>query len=164
MTISSLWAFVLVYDAGSLGPTHRTWFYLTLLKAVCPYIYILRCKVLRLQHMNFKGIWFFPQQLFLVLTTLVTPWTVACQAPLSMGFSRQEYWSGLPFLFPRNLPNPGIEPRSPALQEDSLPTELQGKHVCIYIYIYIHTHIYIMYVYIYMYMYIYITHTHIRIY
>ena len=44
----------------------------------------------------------------------VTPWTVAYQAPLSMGFSRQEYWSGLPFPSPRDLPNPGIEPRSPA--------------------------------------------------
>ena len=43
------------------------------------------------------------------------PWTVACQAPLFMGFSRQEYWSGLLFPSPRDLPNPGIEPRSPAL-------------------------------------------------
>ena len=56
--------------------------------------------------------------------TLVTPWTVACQAPLSMGFSRQEYWNGLPFPSPGDLPNPGIEPGSPALQADSLPTEL----------------------------------------
>ena len=56
--------------------------------------------------------------------TLVIPWTVACQAPLSMGFSRQEYWSGLPFPSPADLPNPGIEPRSPVLQADSLPTEL----------------------------------------
>ena len=55
--------------------------------------------------------------------TLVTPWTVAHQAPLSMGFSRQEYWSGLPFPSPGDLPDPGIEPRSPALQADSLPTE-----------------------------------------
>ena len=47
--------------------------------------------------------------------TLETPWTVACQAPLSMRFSRQEYWSGFPFLSPEDLPNPGIEPRSPAL-------------------------------------------------
>ena len=46
----------------------------------------------------------------------MTPWTVAHQAPLSMGFSRQEYWSGLPFPSPRDLPNPAIEPRSPALQ------------------------------------------------
>ena len=56
--------------------------------------------------------------------TLVTPWTVAHQAPLSMKFSRQEYWSGLPFPSLGGLPNPGIEPRSPALQADSLPTEL----------------------------------------
>ena len=45
-----------------------------------------------------------------------TPWTVAHQAPPSMGFSRQEYWSGLPFPSPGDLPNPGIEPRSPALE------------------------------------------------
>ena len=65
----------------------------------------------------------------------MTPWTVACQSPLSMGFSRQEYWSGLPFPSPRDLPNPGMEPGSPALQADSLPTELQGKHhvsACMY--------------------------------
>ena len=55
--------------------------------------------------------------------TLVIPWTVARQAPLSMGFSRQEYWNGLPFPSPGDLPNPGIEPRSPALQAESLPTE-----------------------------------------
>ena len=60
-------------------------------------------------------------------STLVTVWTIARQAPLSMGFSRQEYWSELPFPFPGDLPDPGIEPRSPALQADSLPTELQGK-------------------------------------
>ena len=59
--------------------------------------------------------------------TLNTPWIVACQAPLSMGFSRQEYWSGLPFPSPRDLSNPGIEPRSSALQVDSLPSELLGK-------------------------------------
>ena len=54
-------------------------------------------------------------------------WTVARQAPLSMGFSRQEYWSGLPFPSPVDLPNLGIEPRSPVLQADSLPPELSGK-------------------------------------
>ena len=47
--------------------------------------------------------------------TLVTSWTVVCQVPLSMGFSRQEYWSGLPFPSPGDLPDPGIEPGSPAL-------------------------------------------------
>ena len=56
--------------------------------------------------------------------TLVTPWTVAHQAPLSMGFSRQEYWSGLPFPSSRDLPDPGIKPGSPTLQADSLPNEL----------------------------------------
>ena len=56
-----------------------------------------------------------------------TPWTGAHQAPLSMGFSREEYWSGLPFLSPGNLPDPGIEPRSPALQADALPSKPQGK-------------------------------------
>ena len=50
-----------------------------------------------------------------------TPKTVACQAPLSMEFSRQEYWSELPVPSPGHLPNPGTEPGSPALQADSLP-------------------------------------------
>ena len=54
--------------------------------------------------------------------TLCDPITVACQAPLSMGFPKQEYWSGLPFPSPGDLPNPGIEPRSPALLSDSLST------------------------------------------
>ena len=62
---------------------------------------------------------------------LVTLWTVARQAPLSMGFSRQEYWNGLLFPSPGHLPDPGIEPRSPAWQADSLLTELQGKHLSI---------------------------------
>ena len=56
-----------------------------------------------------------------------TPWTVACQAPPSMGFSRQEYWSGLPFPSPGDLSNPGIEPGSPALQADALTSEPPGK-------------------------------------
>ena len=55
-----------------------------------------------------------------------TPWTVTYQAPLSMGFYRQEYWSGLPFPSPGDLPNPGMEPRSPALQADALPSEPFG--------------------------------------
>ena len=57
----------------------------------------------------------------------VIPWTVAHQAPPSMGFSRQEYWSGLPFPSPRDLPDPGIEPRSPALWADALTSEPPGK-------------------------------------
>ena len=56
-----------------------------------------------------------------------TLWAVAYQAPPSMEFSRQEYWSGLPFPSPGDLPDPGIEPRSPALQADALPSEPPGK-------------------------------------
>ena len=56
-----------------------------------------------------------------------TPWMVTYQAPQSMGFSKQEYWSGLPFPSPGDLSNPGIEPRSPALQTDALPSEPLGK-------------------------------------
>ena len=55
------------------------------------------------------------------------PWTAARQAPWSMGSSRQEDWSGLPFSSPGDLPNPGMEPRSPAMQADSLPAEPPGK-------------------------------------
>ena len=58
-----------------------------------------------------------------------TPWTAACQAPLFMGFSRKEYSSGLPCPPPGDLPNPGIEHRSPELWVDSLPGELPGKPV-----------------------------------
>ena len=56
-----------------------------------------------------------------------TPWTVAYNAPPSMRFSRQQYWSGLPFPSPEDLPNPGIEPRSPALEADALTSEPPGK-------------------------------------
>ena len=55
--------------------------------------------------------------------TFATQWTVARQAPLSIEFSRQKYWSGLPFPSPGDLPDPGIEPGYPALQVDSLPSE-----------------------------------------
>ena len=56
-----------------------------------------------------------------------TPWTVPYQAPPSMGFSRQEYWSGLPFPSPGDLPDPGIDPRSPSLRADALTSEPPGK-------------------------------------
>ena len=55
------------------------------------------------------------------------PWTVACQASLSIGFSRQEYWSVLPFPFPGDLPTPRFKPGSPTLQADSLPTDPPGN-------------------------------------
>ena len=70
-----------------------------------------------------------------VISNFATPWTVVCQAPMSMEFSRQEYWSGLPS--PGDLPNPGIKPRSPILQADSLPSELPVKdHTYMILYIF----------------------------
>ena len=62
-----------------------------------------------------------------VVSDSVIPWTVARQAPLSVEFSRQEYWSELPFPSPGALPNPGIKPGSPTLQADSLPSEPPRK-------------------------------------
>ena len=73
--------------------------------------------------LKWKVNWLSPVWLF------VTPWTVAHQAPQSMGFSRQEYRSGLPFPSPGDLPNPGIKPGSPALQADTLPSEPPGKSI-----------------------------------
>ena len=70
-----------------------------------------------------------------------TPWDVAYQAPPSMAFSKQEYWSGLPFPSPGDLPNPGLESRSPALAGRFFPTELGGKHtwgVCFFFFIKLH--------------------------
>ena len=63
----------------------------------------------------------------LAVSDFVTPWTVAHRASLSMEFPWQEYWSGLPFPLPGDLPDPGIKPMSPALQVNSLPTEPPGK-------------------------------------
>ena len=68
-----------------------------------------------------EGAWWAAVQLF------ATPWSVALQGTLSMEFSRQKCWSGLPFPSPGDLPDPGIKPGSPALQEDFLQSELPGK-------------------------------------
>ena len=72
-------------------------------------------------------------QLLSHVQLFVTLWTVACQTPLSMEFSRQEYWSGYSFFSPGNLPDPGIKPGSPALQADSLlsepPDDIAQMHV-----------------------------------
>ena len=65
---------------------------------------------------------------------LCDPMAVVCQAPLSIGFSRQDYWSGLPFSSPGDLPNPGIKPGFLALQVDSLPPEPPGKPLNIMLY------------------------------
>ena len=64
--------------------------------------------------------------------SFATPWTVTCQAPLSMGFPRQEYWSGLPLPSPGDLPDPGIEPKSPALAGGFFTSEPPGKPKQIY--------------------------------
>ena len=66
-----------------------------------------------------------------VMFNSATPWTVARQAPLSIGFSRQAYWSGLPFPTAEDLPNPGIQPGSPAFQADALTSEPPGKSCCL---------------------------------
>ena len=79
----------------------------------------------------------------------MNPWTVACQTPLFMEFPRQEYWSGLPFPIPRDLPNTGIEPvslASPALVDRFLSSLPPGKHIYNIL-----THTYYAYVYIYIY-------------
>ena len=68
-------------------------------------------------------------QLLSHVQLFVTPWTVACNPPLFMGFPRQEYWSGLPFPTPRHLPNPGIEFMSPALAGGFFTTESPGNLV-----------------------------------
>ena len=66
--------------------------------------------------------------------SFVTSWTIALQAPLFMEFSRLEYWSGLPFPSPEDLPDPGIQCRSPALQAGSLPSKPPGKnYYCIHV-------------------------------
>ena len=72
---------------------------------------------------GFKIFYFYALSVWLFLT----PWTIACQASLSMEYSKQEHRSGLPFPTPRDLPNPEIEPRTPTLQADSLRAESRGK-------------------------------------
>ena len=87
-----------------LSPSWLCYFYCTLLSA------------LKVKVKSLSRVWLF-----------ATPWTVAHQASPSMEFSRHEYWSGLPIPSPGDLPDPGIEPRSPALQADTLPSELPGN-------------------------------------
>ena len=83
---------------------------------------------------GFQGLW--DRGLLFIRSVMsdsfAIPWTAACQAPPFMGFSRQEYWSGLPFPSPGDPPNPGIKPRSPTLQADSLPLEPQEKKIVWY--------------------------------
>ena len=79
----------------------------------------------------FVSFYIFENMLVTQSYLFVTPWNVACQALLSMEFSRQEYWSGYPFHSPGDLPDPGIDPGSPILQEDSLLSESEHIfHTC----------------------------------
>jgi len=96
-----------IYQAKDLQPPNTWWFHLTWwYYQYLPHFHsFIQCVCVLVSH-----VWL-----------CVTPWTIHHQAPLSMEFSRQEYWSGLPFPSPRDLPNPGIEPGSPTLQVDSLP-------------------------------------------
>ena len=115
-------------------PLYTTLYYTTLYHTVAyhailydttlyyPTPHILYCSTLRVHALLLSYVWLF-----------ATPWTVTCRGPLSMGFFRQECWSGLPFPPPGDLPNPEIEPASPAslalhlLQADSVPAEPVGK-------------------------------------
>ena len=99
----------------------------------CPLLCFDSLSVFKTHTHTHTYIWKWKCQLLSHVWLSVTPWTVAHQAPLSMGFSRQEYWSGLPFLPPEDLFNPGIEPASPSLQADSLPSEPPGKAIYKYI-------------------------------
>ena len=84
------------------------------------------CRLICVCAQSLTGVWLF-----------ATPWTVAHQAPLSMGFQRQEYRSGLPFLSPGDLLNPGIKPRSPALQADALLSESPVR-ICLWNHLVLH--------------------------
>ena len=80
--------------------------------------------------------------------SFVTPWTISCQAqtPLSMGFSWQEHWSGLPFHSPGNLPSLGTKPVSPALAGEYLPVNHLGSHICLSIYMHVYVYTYIFFI------------------
>ena len=91
------------------------------LRGYCVHVYVCTCVYVKYCAQNHVYL------LVAQLCLFVTPWTVAHQAPLSMEFSRQEYWSFLPFHSPGDLPNPGIKPRPPALQAGSLPSSHQGS-------------------------------------
>ena len=94
-----------------VGQTERHRVALTYVQCVCVCVCVCVCTRTRAQS----------------CVVFATPWTAARQSPLSVGFSRQEYWSGLPFPSPGDLPCPGTEPGSPALQADSLPLAPPGK-------------------------------------
>ena len=108
----------LCYRVQSSVKTYRYWLNL--------FIYIRQSKLYEIHLPDLK--WPISQvKSFSSVRLFVIPWTVAHQAPPSMGFSRQDYWSGLPCPSPGDLPHPGIKPRSPTLQADALTSEPPGK-------------------------------------
>jgi len=136
----SLWPLFLENDKSQIGERKIHAVILFLLKHVVYYvIYSIPCQIKRLMiHMNFYSwtllsclleIWLLKSKvkLFSHVRVFATPWTIAYQPPPSMEFSKQVYWSGLPFASPEYLPNPGIKRRSPTLQADALPSEPPRK-------------------------------------
>jgi len=109
--------------------------YLTFLPSLSVFSFLGFCVYVNTSYWNF-GFFFFLLKLLVFwlsrVRLFVTSWTVVHQASLCVGYSRQEYWSGLPFPSPEDLPNPGIEPGSPALQADSLPFYLCSNAFRIY--------------------------------
>ena len=101
-------------ELGSLGIASSDSKYLIILWGVSPAVWW----------------WWFSRQV--MSDSFATPWTIACQAPLSMGFSRQEYWRGLPFPSPGDLPDPGIEPESPVLAGGFFTAVPHGKPLQLY--------------------------------
>ena len=89
---------------------------------------ILQARTMEWVAISFSNAWKWKVKVKLLnrVWLFVTLWTVTCLSPLSMGFSRQEYWSGLPCPSPQDLPDPGIEPRSPTLRADTLQSEPPG--------------------------------------
>ena len=107
-------------------PCDNLWWRRMYTKNICEYMCVCVCTF----NIIIIFLWACVLNCFSCVQLFATPWTVACQAPLSMGFSRQKYWRGLPYPSPGDLPNPGIEPASlkyPALAEGSLPLAPPGK-------------------------------------
>ena len=118
-------------QAEASSPTHY-WWTCTLVqspwRAICLFNQNYKCTYPPIQQFNLQIHWRKKVKLLSRVRLFATPWTTAHQAPLYMEFSRQEYWSGLPFPSPGDLLDPGIKPGSPTLQTDALPSEPPGKH------------------------------------
>ena len=135
MSSHSLLQGIFLMQGSHHSPQHSWWILYSLSHQGNPSVFPTICLfehfsiLFKFLNLNFSQIFnsFLGGDLVKLCPILVTPWTVAQQAPLSMGFSRKGYWSGLQFPSPGDLPDPGITPGSPALQADSLPTELWEK-------------------------------------